>query len=148
LQPQREDRSARTALRQAFSGRSVLVAEDDPANQEVTRYLLEDAGLVPDVACNGVEAVALARSGAAYALILMDMQMPELDGLQATRAIRRLPGMAGIPILAFTANALAEDRERCLNAGMNAHIGKPVDSELLYATLFHWLSDAQAQADG
>jgi len=115
-----------------------LVVEDDPANQVVARFLLGDAGLVVDIADNGQEAVERARSER-YALILMDVQMPVLNGLDATQVIRQLPGLSTVPILAMTADAFDEDRDRCLEAGMNDHIGKPADPDVLCATVLHWL---------
>jgi len=126
-------------LRQHHAGARVLLAEDEPINQEVTRDLLEQVALAVDLAENGEAAVALANTRR-YDLILMDMQMPVLDGLTATRAIRAAGANRQTPILAMTANAFAEDRQRCLAAGMNDHIGKPVDPDLLYERLLYWLS--------
>jgi CheY-like chemotaxis protein len=114
------------------------LAEDEPVNREVMTFLLEDAGLTVDVAVNGQEALEMARDGG-YSLILMDIQMPVMNGLDTTRAIRRLPGLSTLPVLALTANAFDEDRERCLDAGMNDHISKPVEPDLLCSTVLRWL---------
>ena len=130
--------AARETLARDFFGVRVLVAEDEPVNREVMMFLLEDAGLAPEAASNGQEAVEMARRGG-YALILMDMQMPIMNGVEATRAIRLLPAMAAIPILALTANAFAEDRDACLAAGMDTHIGKPVEPDALCEIVLHWL---------
>ncbi|WP_295443602.1 ATP-binding protein [uncultured Thiodictyon sp.] len=125
-------------LRRDYPGTCVLLAEDNPINQEVALELLRGAGVRADLAADGAQALALAGERA-YDLILMDMQMPVLDGLEATRLIRQLPGYTATPILALTANAFGEDRARCLAVGMNDHVGKPVEPEVLFAALLKWL---------
>src|SRR5690606_21913417 len=108
----------------ALAGARVLLVEDNELNQEVALEFLQALGLVVDIAENGAVALAkLQQSG--YDLVLMDMQMPVMDGLEATREIRRRPGLQTLPVVAMTANAMVSDRQRCLDAGMNDHIAKP-----------------------
>jgi signal transduction histidine kinase/CheY-like chemotaxis protein len=125
----------------------VLVVDDHPANREVARLMLRAAGCETVEASDGDEAVALAAAQP-FDLILMDVRMPRVDGLTATRAIRALPGPAArTPILAVTADAMSEDAARCLEAGMDAHLAKPISHQALYAAMDRVLSGPDAEAD-
>jgi CheY-like chemotaxis protein len=133
--PQPELDEAMSSIR----GAHVLLAEDDPVNQQVATAFLEMSGLQVTRANNGLEAVDLIKRER-FDAVLMDMQMPEMDGLHATRAIRLLPQAARLPIIAMTANAMDEDRQACLAAGMNAHVSKPINPKELVRTLLDWVS--------
>ena len=121
----------------------ILLAEDNSLNQQVASGLLTDAGLRVDIAENGQLACEMAALGG-YDLILMDMQMPVMDGLEAARAIKSMPAAAGTPIIAMTANVMQADREQCLAAGMVDHIAKPIDPEELLRTLIRWIKPKPA----
>ncbi|WP_109118855.1 ATP-binding protein [Azospirillum sp. TSO22-1] len=121
------------------NGRRLLLVEDSPTNQMVATAFLKAAGYRIDVAANGLEGVEAVRT-VPYDLVLMDIAMPEMDGLSATRTIRALPPPAGArPIIAMTADTMEGDRERCLAAGMNDHVGKPVDRARLLEVVERWL---------
>jgi CheY-like chemotaxis protein len=126
-------------LMQDYPGLRVLLAEDDPVNQEVAREILEEINWQTDLAGNGQEAVELATR-TRYDLILMDMQMPVMGGLEATRQIRAMPACKTVPIVAMTANAFIEDREACLVAGMNDFLTKPVIPEKFFECILNWVS--------
>lgn len=139
-------KSAEEHLCQNYAGTRILLAEDEPINQEISLALLANVGLAVDVAEDGQQALEMACQKR-YALILMDMQMPTLNGVEATKAIRAASLNPTTPILAMTANAFDEDRKLCLRAGMDDHIPKPVDPELLYATLVKWLERPSQSAE-
>jgi PAS domain S-box-containing protein len=134
---------ARRLIREQYSGAPILVADDEPMNLEMARIQLEAGGLVVDTATDGVDALALAARKP-YAAIFMDMQMPRLDGLEATRQIRRLEPYRQTPIIAMTANAFAEDKALCLKAGMNDFLIKPYNPDELFETLWRALSRQDA----
>jgi len=130
---------ARTVLHREYQGQRILLVEDEPLNQEVAAMLLKDVGLSVDLAENGEQAVRMARESN-YAVILMDVQMPKQDGLSATAAIRKIVGRETVPIIAMTANAFDEDKLKCLSAGMNDFLSKPVNPDCLFETLLKWLA--------
>ncbi|MBT9520245.1 MAG: PAS domain S-box protein [Dechloromonas sp.] len=132
---------AEQVISSEYAHARILLVEDNAINQEVALELLRGVGLQADLAVNGEKAVKMA-SETAYDLILMDIQMPVMDGLTATRLIRQSPAGRRVPILAMTANAFGEDRQRCLEAGMNDHVAKPVNPGSLYVTLIKWLTPA------
>ncbi|WP_247872205.1 response regulator [Azospirillum sp. TSO35-2] len=128
--------------------RRILVVEDSPLNQMLVTAILAQAGHRTDTAGNGLEAVMAAQAGG-YDLILMDLSMPEMDGLTATRLLRDLPGAAGrVPVIAMTADVGEADRARCQDAGMNDHIAKPVDRVQLLETVEKWLCPAASPGFG
>ena len=123
----------------AIAGARVLLVDDNDLNQQVGAELLSGAGLVVDVAQNGQVALDMLAQ-TTYDLVLMDMQMPVMDGLTATRHLRQNPAWANLPVLAMTANAMSRDRDLCLEAGMNGHLAKPIDPDELFATLLQWIA--------
>lgn len=121
-----------------FNGLLVLVAEDDRLTLAMTRIMLEGVGLTVHAAADGAEAIQLAESGT-YALILMDIQMPEIGGIEAARRIRQMPSHRRTPIIALTAAPSIEAEARCAEAGMDDYLSKPVRAERLLATVSWWL---------
>jgi len=130
-------------------GIRVLLVEDNEVNQQVATELLESAGASVRIASNGREAVHTLTAGdhpPAFDVVLMDLQMPEMDGFTATRLLREKPKLQALPIIAMTAHALVEERQRCLEAGMNDHVSKPIEPEVLFATLLRWAKPRQVLA--
>jgi polar amino acid transport system substrate-binding protein len=130
-----------------IAGAEVLLVEDNEINQQVAVELLSQAGLNVSIANNGREAVHKV-SKKEFAIVLMDLQMPQMDGFEATHVIRESLGMKEIPIIAMTANAMAEDREKCLEVGMNDHVPKPIDPDQLFMTLTKWVPKQQGAVAG
>jgi PAS domain S-box-containing protein len=145
--PARVQTHARTAAAPVprFEGSRVLLVEDNAINREVATKMLADAGIAVDIAMDGVQAVQKVATGN-YDMVFMDIQMPEMDGFEATRSIRSDSAFAALPIIAMTAYAMSGDRERCLAAGMNDHISKPFDPEQLYGVCSRWLTAAPQPA--
>jgi CheY-like chemotaxis protein len=136
---QNAEHNAELRLQRDFAGTRILLVDDEPINLAVASEMLQLAGLQVDLAENGAQALEMAKK-ARYALILMDIQMPVLNGLDATRAIQADSLNTATPILAMTANASGQDRETCLAAGMAEHVAKPIDASHLYAVVLHWLA--------
>lgn len=130
--------STEALLKRDHFGKHVLISEDNELNRELVGLMLSETGLILDFAEDGKVALDKAQSKL-YDLILMDMQMPEMSGVDSTKAIRQLPTHAATPIIALTGNAFAEDRQICLEAGMNDHLAKPMKAEELHETMLKWL---------
>jgi two-component system sensor histidine kinase/response regulator len=128
----------------AIKGAEILLAEDNELNQEVAVGLLQDAGFKVDIANNGQETLEMLPKKA-YDIILMDMQMPIMDGVTATRKIRKDEHYKDLPIVAMTANAMEQDKQKCLEAGMNDHVGKPIEPDDLFRSLLKWIKPKQAK---
>ncbi|WP_201212676.1 response regulator [Rhodocyclus purpureus] len=143
----REEFTATPSDSSVLVGARALLVEDNELNQQVAIELLQELGMVVDLAENGSVALAMVQQGS-HDIVLMDMQMPVLDGLAATRAMRKLPGLQALPIVAMTANALPGDRERCLEAGMNDHLAKPIDPGVLASKLLQWIRRPPAAGAG
>jgi CheY-like chemotaxis protein len=128
-------------------GLQVLLVEDNLLNQELTVAILKRVGVVVSLACDGIEALAKMRAQR-FDAVLMDMQMPRMDGLEATRQIREILTQDQLPIIAMTANAMIGDRDKCLESGMNDYLSKPIQIDLLHAVLARWTGrQAPAQAE-
>ncbi len=141
-----KDRNYHQAVQQLM-GAHVLLVEDNPINQELALEILQDAGLLVDLAQNGLLALAKVAEND-YDCVLMDCQMPVMDGFEATRKIREQARFAKLPILAMTANAMDSDKERCLASGMNDHISKPIDVAQLFFTMARWIEPTSATVPG
>jgi len=134
-------------IAEPLRGARVLLVEDNAINREIAYQLLTDAGLDVDIAENGrIACESVGRSGSLYSAVLMDVQMPEMDGLEATLHIRRNWTADTLPIIALTAHAYEEERRRCTEAGMNDHIAKPIDPNVLIGTLERWMKPRRAEA--
>jgi two-component system sensor histidine kinase/response regulator len=132
-----------------FTDTRILLVEDNEVNQQVATELLESVGAIVRIANDGVEAVKILTEGEgqpSFDVVFMDLQMPDMDGFTATRQIRNQPRLQSVPIIAMTAHALVEERQRCLDAGMNDHVSKPIDPDALFATLTRWAKPRQVPA--
>ncbi len=138
---ERPIQDAAETLRTRYRNLRALLVDDDALNQEIGQMILEDVGIIVDLANDGQMAIEMAQQ-VAYDVILMDMQMPRVDGMDATRAIRNFPTTRTVPIIAMTANAFMEDKALCFASGMNDFITKPFDPQLLYAAIVQWVPAA------
>jgi two-component system sensor histidine kinase/response regulator len=136
---------------QDATGIRILLVEDNEINQQVATELFESAGATVTIANHGGEAVSMFEEGPApppFDIVFMDLQMPEMDGFTATRLLRARPELRKLPIIAMTAHALVQERQRCIEAGMNDHVSKPIEPDLLFATLLRWAKPQKRQTAG
>ncbi|MBF0589561.1 MAG: response regulator [Magnetococcales bacterium] len=141
------EQSHEERVRARVEGTHVLVAEDNLINQEVAKEILEGLGLVVTIVETGREAIQAVTEQGPFALVFMDLQMPDMDGFEATRTLRDLPDYKDLPIIAMTAHAMVGDKARCLEAGMVDHVAKPIEINDLYDTLMRWIRPRKRQQD-
>jgi PAS domain S-box-containing protein len=127
-----------------IKGAHILLVEDDPTNQQVAREILQQAGMVVELAVSGRQALDLIENGRTFDLVFMDIQMPDMDGFEITGRIRRQRRIDELPIVAMTAHTMSEVREKCLEAGMNGHVSKPINPLELFAALVRWIRSSDA----
>ena len=131
---------------QVFEGRTLLIVEDDVRNIFALSRILEPRGARIKIARNGIEALKHLEAHDDIDLVLMDVMMPEMDGLEATRRIREQPKWAALPIIALTAKAMRDDQEKCLAAGANDYVAKPIDVDKLVSLIRVWMPRARRRA--
>ena len=139
----RQEEADDAGVMERIGGSRILLVEDNRINQQVAREILEGVGVIVDIANNGIEAVHLVGR-LQYDAVLMDLQMPEMDGYEATRRIRSDERFKDLPIIAMTAHALASDREKCLATGMNDHVTKPIEPKKFFASLMQWVKPGKS----
>ncbi|MDA3835471.1 MAG: response regulator [Spirochaetales bacterium] len=144
--PGKEITTKASIYKKRLKGVRLLVAEDNPTNQEIAKAILERAGIIVEVVNNGEEAVEAARKGR-FDVVLMDVQMPKMDGYEATAGIRNIPELKSLPIIAMTAHALKGDEEKCLKAGMDAYVSKPINQDRLFQTIWRTIKSEKGLPD-
>jgi len=145
IKPSAVKAGSQSEISEEIKGSNILLVEDNEINQEVALEVLEQAGLLVTVVNNGQEAVdALATTD--FDCVLMDLQMPVMDGFEATKHIRSKPKHKALPVIAMTANAMSGDKEKCLDAGMNDHVSKPIDTKQLFTALNRWIKPGKRKA--
>ena len=137
--PENTNISDELLIKKRHSGKKVLIVDDEPLNCELVKTILEETGLIVDTASDGINGIIMVKQSI-YAIILMDMQMPNMGGIEATSRIRKMPEYQRTPIIAMTANAFIDDKNKCLASGMNDIVIKPYDSDVLFSVILKWLS--------
>jgi len=144
--PGKEITTKASIYKKRLKGVRILVAEDNPTNQEIAKAILEGAGIIVEIVENGEAAVEAAKKGR-FDAVLMDIQMPKMDGYEATANIRKIPELKSLPIIAMTAHAMKGDEEKCLEAGMDAYISKPINQDRLFQAIWKLIESGKGLPD-